>query len=51
MTAMKIAFSFSVSMFGALLFFMLGAESVGSDKTCRAMAVLIHYFVLSTMSW
>ncbi|XP_065198188.1 adhesion G protein-coupled receptor E2-like [Sycon ciliatum] len=51
MSAMKITFCFSFCMFCSLLFLLVGAESTGSNTTCHAMAILMHFFVLATMCW
>ena len=34
-----------------LIVFLIGIEKTSNTKSCLAVAVLLHYFILTTFSW
>ena len=34
-----------------LIVFLIGIEKTSNTKSCVAVAVLLHYFILTTFSW
>ena len=47
----KILILLCMSLMLLLMVFLTGIERTSDPKACRATAVLLHYFILTTFSW
>ena len=47
----KLIVALSVNHILFLIVFLAGVESTDSSSYCQAVALLLHYFLLSTFSW
>ena len=47
----KILISLSTSLMLLLVVFLIGIERTSNTRNCRAVAALLHYFILTTFLW
>ncbi|GBN26586.1 Adhesion G-protein coupled receptor G4, partial [Araneus ventricosus] len=47
----KVLFNLSLALISFLLIFLIGIEKTESRYGCMAVAVLLHYFMLSSFTW
>ena len=47
----KILISLSTSLMLLLIVFLTGIERTSNTRNCRAVAALLHYFILTTFLW
>lgn len=48
---MQILLNLCIALLLTMLFFVIGIEGSKYGKWCRAAAILIHYFALSSVMW